>query len=546
MVARFDISSLPLLSYSKGPDVPLLERTLGQQLADTAAQWPGQDAVVSCQQQQRLTWSQLLQAADSVGNGLRALGLNENDRVGLWATNCLEWVIVHFACARAGLVLVNVNTASRTHELAFILKKSGMKALFLHARDRRADYSAILAEARAGAPVEHVICFGDDTWQHLLAAPARVSSSAAPKDVFNIQYTSGTTGSPKGVMLTHRNLLNNGLLIARGLKYTEHDRICVPVPMAHCFGCVIGTMAALATGAALLLPSAFFDPGATLAAIDEENATSIYGVPTMFIAELQHADFPRRSLRTLRTGMMAGAPCPIEIMKRVIGDMHCRQMSIGYGLTETAPIITMSDIEDEIERRVQTVGKAAPCTELKIVSVTSGETVETGVQGEICARGYMLMKGYDGEPEATARAIDSEGWFHTGDLGVMREDGYFKVTGRAKDMIIRGGENIYPREVEEFLYTHPKIAEVHVTGLPDERLGETVLAWIKLKTGEMSTPEEIKEFCKGRIAHFKIPEAIRFVDAFPTTLSGKIQKFKIRESEIEARGLEGVAQVKTA
>jgi fatty-acyl-CoA synthase len=535
-----------LLSYSKGADLPLLELTIGEQLGETAARWPEQDAVVSCGQQRRLTWRQLLQTADSVGRGLRDLGLKENDRVGLWATNCIEWVIGHFACARAGLVLVNVNTASRTHELAFILKKSRMKALFLHARDKRADYAAILDGARAGAPLEHLLYFDSDAWRQMLGAPASVKSSAVQEDVFNIQYTSGTTGSPKGVMLTHRNLLNNGLLIARGLKYTEHDRICVPVPMAHCFGCVIGTMAALVSGAALILPSAFFDAGATLAAIDEEKATSIYGVPTMFIAELQHADFARRSLRTLRTGMMAGAPCPIEIMKRVIGDMHCRQMSIGYGLTETAPVITMSDIDDEIERRVQTVGKAMPCTELKIVSVISGQTVEAGVQGEICTRGYMLMRGYDGEPEASARAIDSEGWFHTGDLGVMREDGYFKVTGRAKDMIIRGGENIYPREVEEFLYTHAKIAEVHVTGLPDERLGETVLAWIKLKTGEMATPEEIREYCKGRIAHFKIPETIRFVEAFPMTLSGKIQKFKIRESEIEARGLEGAAEVKTA
>jgi len=320
----------------------------------------------------------------------------------------------------------------------------------------------------------------------------------------------------------------------------------VPVPMAHCFGCVIGTMSALVSGAALLLPSGFFDAGAALAVIDEERATSIYGVPTMFIAELQHADFARSSLKTLRTGMMAGAPCPVEIMKRVIEDMHCREMSIGYGLTETSPVVTMSDIDDKIERRVHTVGKALPCTELKIVSVSTGETVEAGVQGEICTRGYMLMKGYDGEPEATARAIDGEGWFHTGDLGLMRDDGYFKVTGRAKDMIIRGGENIYPREIEEFLYTHPKVAEVHVTGLPDERLGEKVLAWIRLKAGEAATPEEIKEFCKGRIAHFKIPESLRFVEAFPTTLSGKIQKYKIRESEIEAQGLERVAKIETA
>jgi len=535
-----------LLSYSKGPDLPLLELTIGQQLVRTAQRWPDRDAVIARHQQRRLTWSQLLRAADSVGRSLRDSGLRQNDRVGIWATNCMEWVIVHFACARAGLVLVNVNPSSRTHELAFILRKSGIKALFLHELDQRAQYLEILAEARAGSALEQAICLGSVAWQQMLESPADVSTAAAQNDVFNIQYTSGTTGSPKGVLLTHRNLLNNGLLIAGTLRYTEQDRICVPVPMAHCFGCVIGTMAALVSGAALILPSAFFEAAAALAAIDEEKATAIYGVPTMFIAELQHADFARFELNTLRTGVMAGAPCPVEIMKRVIGDMHCRQMSIAYGLTETAPVVTMSDIDDEIERRVHTVGKAMPCTELKIVSLVTGEVVEAGVQGEICTRGYMLMKGYDGEPEATARAIDSEGWFHTGDLGVMREDGYFKVTGRAKDMIIRGGENIYPREIEEFLYTHPKIAEVHVTGLPDERLGETVLAWIKLRAGESMTQEDVKEFCQGRIAHFKIPEIVRFVEAFPTTLSGKIQKYKIRENEIQARGLESVAQIETA
>jgi fatty-acyl-CoA synthase len=341
-------------------------------------------------------------------------------------------------------------------------------------------------------------------------------------------------------------LLNNGLLIAAALRYTENDGICLPVPMAHCFGNVIGTMSALASGAALILPSAFFDAGAALRAVEEHGATAIYGVPTMFIAELQHDDFERFNLSSLRTGMMAGAPCPVEIMKRVIGDMHCAEMSIGYGLTETSPVVTMSDIDDEIERRVNTVGKALPCTELKIAAVGTGETVAVGVQGEICTRGYMLMKGYDGEPEATVRVIDSEGWFHTGDLGLMREDGYFKVTGRAKDMIIRGGENVYPREIEEFLYTHPKVAEVQVTGLPDERLGETVLAWVKLNAGETGTAEEIQEFCKGRIAHYKIPQYVRFVTAFPTTLSGKIQKYKIREIEVQERGLEKAAGIETA
>jgi fatty-acyl-CoA synthase len=342
-------------------------------------------------------------------------------------------------------------------------------------------------------------------------------------------------------MLTHRNLVNNGMLIAGVLRYTEQDRICVPVPMSHCFGNVIGTMASLASGAAMILPNASFDARATLEAIEAEQATSIYGVPTMFIAELRHPDFASFNLQSLRTGVMAGAPCPMEIMKQVVSNMHCRELTIAYGLTETAPVLTMSAIDDDLERRVSTVGKALPCTELKVVSLATGEVAETGEPGEIHARGYMLMKGYDGEPEATAQAIDSEGWFRTGDLGVMQDDGYLRISGRAKDMIIRGGENIYPREIEEFLYTHPKVAEVHVTGLPDERLGEIVLAWIRLRPGEVATAEEFHDFCRGRIAYFKIPQCIRFVDSFPTTVSGKIQKFRIREIEasLRAKSAEG-------
>jgi fatty-acyl-CoA synthase len=326
--------------------------------------------------------------------------------------------------------------------------------------------------------------------------------------------------------------LNNGLLIAGVLRYTENDRICLPVPMSHCFGNVIGTMASLTSGASIILPNSCFDARATLEAIEAEQATSIYGVPTMFIAELRHPDFPAFTLSSLRTGVMAGAPCPMEIMKQVVGEMHCPELTIAYGLTETAPVLTMSAIDDDLEHRVSTVGKPLPCTEVKVVSVTDGQVVETGVQGEICARGYMVMKGYDGEPEATAEAIDSEGWFRTGDLGVMQDDGYLRISGRAKDMIIRGGENIYPREIEEFLYTHPKVAEVHITGLPDERLGEIVLAWIRLKPGENATEEEIREFCRAGIAYFKVPHTVRFVDSFPTTVSGKIQKFRIREMEL--------------
>ncbi|HEY7387428.1 MAG TPA: AMP-binding protein [Bryobacteraceae bacterium] len=536
-------------SYARGPDVELLDRTIGQQLEHTAARCPDLPAVISCHQRKRLTWSQLLSAADSVAHGLAQLGIGPADRVGLWAMNCYEWVVVHMACARAGAILVNVNPASRVHELSFVLNRSRMKALFLRERDDRADYRAILAEARttAGVTLEHAIVFDSPEWESMLAldpSPARANVSA--EDITNIQYTSGTTGSPKGVLLTHRNLVNNGMLLARNLRYTEHDRICLPVPFSHCFGCVIGTMAALASGAALVLPNWSFDPLATLEAVVRERATAIYGVPTMFIAELRHPEFARFDFSSLRTGVMAGAPCPVEVMRQVNRDMHCPEITIGYGLTETSPLITMGEVDDALERRVSTVGKVAPATEIKVVSVETGKVVPRGTSGEICARGYMLMRGYDGDPDATARAIDPEGWFHSGDLGLMREDGYLKITGRAKDMIIRGGENIYPREIEEFLYTHPKIAEVHVTGLPDERLGEIVLAWIRLRPGETATEEEIRRFCQARIAHFKVPQAIRFVDTFPTTLSGKIQKFRIREIELRERGLEAGARIETA
>jgi fatty-acyl-CoA synthase len=340
--------------------------------------------------------------------------------------------------------------------------------------------------------------------------------------------------------------VNNGLLLAQGMRYTENDRICIPVPLYHCFGCVIGNMSALASGAAMVFPNWTFDPGATLNAVQVERCTSIYGVPAMFIAELGLPEFSHFDLTSLRTGMMAGAPCPVEIMKRVVGEMHCPQLTIGYGQTESTPVVTMSELDDPLEIRVTTVGKALPCTEMKIISLVDGTTLPRGEQGEVCARGYMVMKGYDGEPEATARAVDTEGWLHTGDVGLMDPDGYIHLTGRAKDMIIRGGENIYPREIEEFLYTHPKVAEVQVIGLPNERLGEVVLAWIRLRAGETATDTEIREFCNGKIAHFKIPEHIRFVDSFPTTVTGKIQKFKIRQQEIQERGLQAVARTKTA
>jgi len=524
-------------SYSKGVDGPILEATIWEKFADTASRFPGREALIVPHQQVRLTFSQLAAEVEKVARGLTGLGLGPQDRIGVWSSNCAEWVMLHLACARIGAVLVNVNPAYRSHELAFVLRKSGMKALFLWEQDSRADYRAILDEAREAQPLtlEHVVYFGTLSWKGTLAGGRDVPEcKVVPGDVTNIQYTSGTTGSPKGVLLTHRNILNNAVVCVTGMRVSERDRICVPVPLYHCFGCVIGTLVMVVSGAAMTLPAATFDALATMRAIQQEQATIIYGVPTMFIAQLGHPEFASYDFRSLRTGIMAGAPCPIEVMKRVVTDMHCSQMTIGYGQTESSPIITLSSVDDSLERRVSTIGRACSNTEVKIIS-PSGETVRAGEQGELCTRGYLVMKGYDQEPEATRRAIDEEGWLHTGDLATMRPDEYFRITGRAKDMIIRGGENVYPREVEEFLYTHPKVADVQVVGLPDARLGEAVAAWIRVT--EPTTEEEIREFCRGKIAHFKIPQYIRFVEAFPMTVTGKIQKFRIREVEIQERGL---------
>ncbi len=539
------------LSYARGPEEPLLESTIGQTLSETASKFPGREALVVRHQNVRLSWRELDEQATRVACGLSGLGLGPGDRAGVWATNCAEWVLLQYGCARAGVVLVNVNPAYRSHELRYVLQKSRMKALFLHPKDSRADYRAILSESlRNGAAcLEHVVYLGTDDWDRMLARGAdlpRAAQAIQPDDPANIQYTSGTTGSPKGVLLTHRNLINNGLGIASCLKATPEDRICAPVPLYHCFGCVIGSMVVLNSGAALILPAAQFDPLATLAAVHEERATAIYGVPTMFIAELEHPEFHRFDLTSLRTGVMAGSPCPIEVMRRVMTEMHCPEITIAYGQTEASPVITMSRVDDGIELRAQTVGRPLPNTEVKVVSLETGETAPVGVQGELCARGYLVMKGYDGDPAATAQAVDSGGWLHTGDLAMMQPNGYFRIRGRAKDTIIRGGENIYPREVEEFLHTHPKVADVYVVGLPDARLGETVCAWVRLKNGASMSEEELRDYCRGRIAYFKIPQFVRFVDSFPMTVTNKVQKFRIREIEIRERGLEKAAGIETA
>ena len=542
-------------SQTCGPDRPLLPLTVGDLLHRTASRFPERDAVVSCHQSRRLTWAELSEQADHVARGLWALGIRKGDRVGLWSTNCIEWLMMHMGTARAGAALVNVNPAYRSHELQYTLTRSRMKAMFLWTRDKRADYAAILDRARHGLEsagghpdlaLQHTIFFDSPEWPALLDAPGRLPDRVDPEDVANIQYTSGTTGLPKGVMLTHHNIVNNGQFLAQGFHYTERDRVCVPVPLFHCYGCVIGTMSVLNTGAALVLPNWTFDARATLQAVHEERCTSVYGVPAMYVSELALPDFPQFDLTSLRTGMMSGAPCPVELMKRVLSEMHIGEMVIAYGQTESSPVVTMSDADDSIDIRVNTVGRAMPRTEIKIISTVTGETLPVGEQGEVCARGYAVMKGYDAEPEATTLAIESDGWLHTGDLGVMHPDGCIHLTGRSRDIIIRGGENIYPREIEEFLYTHPKISEVQVVGIPNARLGEIVVAWVRLAPGQSATEEEIRNDCRDQIAYFKIPEHIRFVTEFPATLSGKIQKYKMREFEIEARGLESVAAARTA
>lgn len=536
-------------SYSAGSAVSLCEEPIGKVCDEVASRDPDKEALVSRHQGLRLTYDELRFEADSTAAGLWGMGIRPGDRVGMWATSCAEWVYLQIATARIGAVLVNVNPAYRAHDLAYIIDRSEMKALFLHERDARANYSEIMEQAcqQSSHALRNSVLLGTGEWKDMIEAgktPAPVSVSN--DDVVNIQYTSGTTGSPKGVLLTHRNLLNNAILVSRCLRWTPEDKLCLPVPLYHCFGCVLGSLQALVSSVTLVLPSAQFDPLAVLQSIHEERCTTVYGVPTMFIAELNHPDFASFDMTSLRTGIMAGSPCPVELMKRVVSEMHCAEMTIAYGQTEASPAITQSLNDDPLEVRTSTVGRVIPGAEVKIADPDTGETVEVGVQGELLARGHLVMKGYDKDPENTARAIDSDGWLHTGDLATMREDGNFRITGRAREMIIRGGENIYPREIEEFLHRHPDIDDVYIVGLPDERLGERVLAWIKARGDSALTEEGVKEFCKGQIAHFKIPEFIRFVDEFPMTVTGKVQKFVIREREVKLRGLEDAAGIETA
>ena len=557
-----------------GSQKSLLGKTMGEMFDDIAEKYPDNDAIVSLHQGIRYTYRELENEVNRTAKGLLGLGLKKGDRVALWATNVAEWIITQFATAKVGMIMVTINPAYRTHELEYVLRQSEANALILIDKFKTSDYiqmfNEVCPEAKTSEPghiesenlpfLKTVILIrgerqpGMYTWADMRKVgdeiPDGVMCAAQCQldfdDPINIQYTSGTTGFPKGVILTHNNVLNNGYFIGECMRFTEKDRLCIPVPFYHCFGMVLSNMACMTHGSTMVIPAEHFDPISTLTAVQNEHCTAVHGVPTMFIAELDHPDFGKFDKSTLRTGIMAGSPCPTEYMRKVNSLMNMRDIVITYGQTESSPGLTMSSWDDPLEKRVSTVGKPMPFTELKIVDPRTGRMVQRGEPGEICGRGYMIMRGYYNDPEATKRAVDDQGWLHTGDLGVLDDENYIKITGRLKDMVIRGGENIYPREVEEFLYTHPEISDVQVIGVPDMKYGEELMAWVKLKNGVAVTPESIKEFCTGKIAHYKIPRYYKFVDEFPMTVTGKIQKFKMREQSIKELGLEEVARIKTA
>jgi fatty-acyl-CoA synthase len=537
-----------------------LGRTIGAELDRAAEAVPDGLAIVSRHQGARLTYQAVHEAAERAARAFLALDVEKGDRVGIWAGNCVEWMITQYATAKIGAILVNVNPAYRRHELQYALAKSGVSVLVAARSFRQTDYLEMLRSVAPELPgLKTVILLGEGApgmlgWQDFLegggpALAAKLRQREAGLDFddpINIQYTSGTTGFPKGATLSHHNILNNGYFIGQRCGYTRADRICVPVPLYHCFGMVIGNLAAVTHQCAVVYPDVAFDPKATLSAIHEERCTSLYGVPTMFIAQLQQPDFADYDLTSLRTGVMAGSPCPVEVMNQTIERMHMKEVTICYGMTETSPVSFQSTREDDLDHRTSTVGSVHPHVECKIVDPESGLTVPRGHPGELLSRGYLVMLGYWDDDPATDKAIDRAGWMHTGDLAVMRDDGYVNIIGRIKDMVIRGGENIFPREVEEFLYRHPKVQDVQVIGVPDVKYGEELCAWIKLKDGVDCMPEEIKAFCKGEIATFKIPRYIKFVDGFPMTVTGKIRKVEMREVSIRELGLEEAAGVKTA
>ncbi|WP_250305963.1 AMP-binding protein [Streptomyces sp. NBC_01387] len=526
------------LAYEHGTgSTPLLGDTIGGNLDRTIAAFPGREALVDVVSGRRWTYRQFGAAVDELARGLLGTGVGKGDRVGIWAVNCPEWVLVQYATARIGAIMVNINPAYRSHELEFVLKQAGITLLVASQRHKGSDYRALVDEVRGNCPeLRSVHYIGDASWDELTAAArpepleAQLSGVRLSCDEpINIQYTSGTTGFPKGATLSHHNILNNGYFVGELVGYSEKDRICLPVPFYHCFGMVMGNLAATSHGACIVIPGPSFEPAATLHAVERERCTSLYGVPTMFIAELNLPDFATYDLTSLRTGIMAGSPCPAEVMRRVVAEMHMAEVSICYGMTETSPVSTQTRREDDLERRTGTAGRVLPHLEVKVVDPATGTTVERGETGELCTRGYSVMLGYWDDAERTAQVIDAGRWMHTGDLAVVRDDGYVQIVGRIKDMIIRGGENVYPREVEEFLYTHPKIADVQVIGVPDEKYGEEVLACvIPRDPAHPPTLDEIRAFCRDRLAHYKIPRGIRILDAFPMTVSGKVRKVELR------------------
>jgi fatty-acyl-CoA synthase len=553
------------MSYVHGTsDEPLKYQTIGQNFDAAVARWDGREALVVRHQKVRWTYSELAGLVGAYAAGLIALGFKPGERIGVWAPNCWEWVIAQFATAKAGLILVNINPAYRLAELEYSLNKVQCKALILADRFKSSNYIEMVQQlapetalAKPGelksAKLPHLKFlfrmgagktpgfYNFEELPQFATAQSRARLTELdrllqPDDPINIQFTSGTTGLPKGATLSHFNILNNAFFIAKLLGYSERERVCIPVPLYHCFGMVLGNLGCVVNGACMVYPNDSFDALSVLQTIEAEKCTSLYGVPTMFIAELEHPDFKQYDLRSLRTGVMAGAPCPIEVMKRVVTDMHMKDVAIAYGMTELSPVSFQTRLDDPIERRVSTVGRAHPYVESKVVD-SEGRIVPVGVSGEILSRGYSVMRGYWDDEEKTREAIDEAGWMHTGDLGTIDEDGYCNIVGRVKDMVIRGGENIYPREIEEYLYLFGKIEQVQVFGIPDVKYGEEVCAWIKLKEGESATAEEIAAFCKGQIAHYKIPRYIRFVNEFPMTVTGKVQKFLMREKMIQELGL---------
>ena len=547
---------MPALAYARGDTAtPLLQETIGRNLESTVDRFPDRDALVSLHQGIRQTYRAFNQSVDLLAMGLLGLGLEVGDRVGIWSPNCAEWVWLQYATAKVGVILVNLNPAYRTHEVRYALAQSGCRVLVSAQQYLSSDYRAMVSEVRDELDyLERVIFLESPEWDALMEAAGdgmeQVLSERAAglhhDDPINIQYTSGTTGFPKGATLSHSNILNNAYFIGEACAYTEEDRVCIPVPLYHCFGMVLGTLACTTHGSAIILPGPGFNPEEVLTAVAGERCTSLYGVPTMFIAELAHPDLSSFDLSSLRTGIMAGSPCPVEVMKQVISDMNMTDVTIAYGMTETSPVSTQTNTTDSIERRVSTVGRVHPHVEVKIIDPGSGETVERGRDGELCTRGYSVMLGYWNDPERTADSIDAEGWMHSGDLATMDSEGYVNIVGRIKDMIIRGGENIYPREIEEYLYGHPAVEDVQVIGVPDVRYGEQVMAWVKLRDGAEATGEEIKDYCRGRIAHFKVPHYVKFVDEFPMTVTGKVRKVEMREVSVAELGLETASEIESA